>query len=182
MKRLETERLILRDFQESDAEGLFAYAQNPKIGPAAGWAPHKTLEESQYFVRMFIQADDVWALEDKVSGKLAGSLGLHHDDKRSIPTARMIGYVLAEEFWGRGLMPEAVRAVLRYVFTEMALDIVSVNHFPSNTQSKRVIEKCGFRYEGTLRMAARKFNGELTDHVCYSMTRREYASNMARRI
>lgn len=174
MKTLETDRLILRAFTEDDSEAVYDYARNPNVGPAAGWAPHESVEDSQRIVRMFIQADDVWAIVDKTSGRLIGTIGLHRDTKRSIHEARSIGYVLAEEFWGRGIMPEAVKAAIRFGFETLRLEIISVDHYPYNAKSKRVIEKCGFRYEGTLRKAARLFNGEVVDHVCYAITREEY--------
>jgi len=174
MKTLETPRLVLRAFRETDADDVFAYAKNPKVGPAAGWKPHADREESLRIVRMFIAQDEVWAIEDRESGRVIGSIGLHRDRKRDHPGARMVGYVLAEAYWGRGLAVEAVRALQRHAFEGMGLDILSVVHFPFNAQSRRVIEKCGFTYEGTLRRATPVFSGEIYDDVCYSMTREEW--------
>lgn len=174
MKTLETERLILRTFEESDAADVFAYAQNPNVGPPAGWPPHADIEESQRIIRMFIQADDCWAIVDRKTGHVIGSLGIHQDGKRNHPGARSIGYVLGEPHWGQGLMPEAVQAVLRFCFEEMGLKIISAFYFPFNTQSRRVMEKCGMKHEGTLRMCTRIFSGEIYDDVCYSITQEEW--------
>jgi putative acetyltransferase len=88
----------------------------------------------------------------------------------------MIGYVLAEPYWGRGYMTEAVERVLAHCFSELGLDLVSVYHFPFNNRSRRVIEKAGFVYEGTLRKASTIYDGSVYDDVCYSMTRDEYES------
>lgn len=174
MKTLQTERLILRDFEESDAADVFAYAQSANVGPAAGWPPHRDEEESLRIVRMFIQAGDVWALVDRATGKVIGSLGLHQDGKRDYPHAKMIGYVLSEAYWGQGLMPEAVKAVMQHAFEDLGVQILSAMYFPFNLKSRRVMEKCGMKYEGTLRMAMRVYSGEIYDEVCFSITRDEW--------
>jgi ribosomal-protein-alanine N-acetyltransferase len=107
-------------------------------------------------------------------GKVIGSIGLHIDRKRNNDNVRMLGYVLSEDYWGKGLMTEAAREVIRYAFEDMGLDLISVYHYPSNIRSKRVIEKCGFQYEGTLKRASVIFNGNIYDDVCYSLTREDY--------
>lgn len=174
MQRLETERLILREWRETDVDDLYAYAQNPNVGNAAGWKPHESREESLERIRIFRRGAEVWAVELKEEGRVIGSIGLHADDKRANPGARMLGYVLSEDYWGRGLTPEACRALIRYGFEEMSLDLISVIHYPQNARSRRVIEKLGFRYEGTIRRATPVYSGEIYDDVCYSITREEF--------
>ena len=174
MKTLETERLTLRGFEETDDVDMFAYASNPNIGPSAGWPPHMNIEESRKILRMFIQADDNWALVDKAGGHVIGSLGYRRDAKRTNDHAYEIGYVLSQDYWGQGLVAEAVRAVLRYLFMDLHADVVSAVHYPFNTQSRRVMEKCGMKYEGTLRKSARLFTGEVHDAVCHAITKDEY--------
>ena len=149
---LETERLILRAFRLSDAPAVFAYAQNPNVGPNAGWKPHATLAESEGIVRYFIEKGEVWAIEDRQTGRVIGSIGLHKDERRDLEGARMLGYVLAESHWGRGLMTEAASRVLRHAFETLSLEIVSVYHYPFNARSGSVIRKCGFTPEGTPRV------------------------------
>ncbi len=176
MKRLETPRLILRDWTEDDLEDLYGYASDPEVGPAAGWKPHESLEESRKILtEMFLGSTQVWAVEDRETGRVIGSVGLHGDAKRpGVPGVKMLGYVLARAAWGRGLMTEAVGEVLRYAFEEERLSMVSVFHYPFNSRSRRVIEKCGFRYEGTLRRASSRYDGVLLDDVCYALTAEEY--------
>ena len=146
MKTIETSRLVLREFRQSDLDDFFAYAKSEKVGPMAGWKPHENIEESQKILNMFIEENEVWAIEDKHLNKVIGSIGLHQDAKRSNPQARMLGYVLSEDYWGSGIMLEASRALLNYAFNECRYDLVSVYHFPFNLQSKSVIEKIGFKY------------------------------------
>ncbi len=174
MITLETRRLVLRAFREADAPDVYAYAKNPKVGPPAGWKPHASPEESLAIVRSFIREDEVWAIVDKATGHVVGSIGLHKDDKRGNARSRMIGYVLAEPYWGRGLAVEAARAVMRFAFDTLSMDVLGIIHFPFNARSRRVIEKCGFRYEGTIRRATPVYTGEVYDDCCYSITREEY--------
>jgi len=180
MKTLETERLILRPFRISDTDDFYEYSVNPEVGPNAGWKPHESKDESLSIIKRFIEADDVWAVELKENGKVIGSVGLHEDSRRRGIAARMLGYVLSRDYWGQGLMPEAVKEVQRFAFEELGLDIMSVNHFSFNERSKRVIEKSGFTYEGTLRRALRLYDGRITDDCCWSMTSEEYYKNKAK--
>jgi len=176
MKTIETERLILRTWRLEDFGDFYEYASDPSIGPSAGWKPHTDRMESLNILISFIEGNEVFAVEDKISGKAIGSIGLHPDRKRNNPNVRMIGYVLAKPFWGRGLALEAVNAVLEFAFKDSNLSMVSVYHFPFNQQSKRVIEKAGFSLEGVLKEAAILPNGQITDDVCYSLKKEEYLS------
>lgn len=176
MKTLQTERLILRPWQESDLDDFYEYARDPEIGPNAGWEPHTNREASRSILQLFVSQNEVWAIEHQQDGKAIGSIGLHMDRKRSGVNARMLGYVLARQYWGQGLMTEAARCAIRYAFEELQIDILSVYHYPHNMKSRRVIEKCGFRYEGTLRSASRIYDGTVMDDVCYSILKEEYIS------
>lgn len=110
---IETERLLLRPFRESDAEAFFECCQNPNIGNNAGWKPHGSLEESQEILRsVFISQSGIWAIILKEDGRLIGSVGIIPDPKRENPQARMLGYWLDESHWGKGYMTEAVQSVL----------------------------------------------------------------------
>ena len=180
MKILYTERLTIRPFQMRDLDAFFAYAKTPDVGPNAGWKPHANKEESARLLVDFIEKDESWAITDRETGKLMGSIGLHEDQARGYRRARSLGYVLASECWGRGLATEAAKAVIAYAFDDLGADIVSVRHYPFNLRSKRVIEKCGFTYEGTLRRAVLLYDGSIQDCVCYSMLREEYHSGMDR--
>ena len=171
---LQTERLVLRMFDPGDTVDVFAYAQSPLVGPMAGWPPHRIIEDSRMVVDRFIRSGDVWAIVEKKSGRVIGSVGLHADRKRDVENAKMIGYALGEKFWGRGYATEAATAVLRFAFETLECPIISAYHYPHNTKSKRVIKKLGFSMEGTMRLASTLTNGCLCDDVCYSLTHDEY--------
>ena len=146
---LQTERLTLRPWRESDLQDFYAYASVDGVGQMAGWTPHKDIEESKGILDRFIAGKHVFALEHQ--GKVIGSLGIEEYSEEYYPelsniSGREIGYVLSKQYWGRGLMPEAVNAVIKYLFDTVKLDFILVGHFTWNKQSARVIEKCGFRY------------------------------------
>ena len=148
---LETPRLILRPWTMVDLPDFFEYASVPGVGEMAGWPHHTSMEISRQILNSFIGEKNVLAVTDRESGKVIGSLGLHpswaNDDPRySGLKVKEVGYVLAKDYWGRGLMPEAVGAVIPYCFDVLGLDALTVGHFTENAQSKRVIEKCGFTF------------------------------------
>jgi len=172
---LSTARLVLRTFDPSDAVDVYAYAQNPKVAAMAGFAPHTSLEESREMVRKFIQKGEIWAIVEKSTGRVIGTISLQADSKRpKMENARSMGYMLGEECWGQGYATEACREVLRYAFEELGCEVVSVNHFPTNQKSRRVIKKLGFTPEGTLRHAVRLPDETVTDVMTYSLLREEY--------
>ena len=145
---LHTRRLTLRPWRLSDWEDLYAYASVDGVGQMAGWLPHRDRSDSLEILERFIAGKKTFALEHQ--GKVIGSLGIEEYNEEQLPDlgekrCREIGYVLAREYWGRGLMTEAVEAVLCYLFDDLFLDAVVCGHFPSNTRSARVQEKCGFR-------------------------------------
>lgn len=147
---LETERLILRPFEAKDLYDFYEYASVEGVGEMAGWPHHRSLEETSRVLKVFMETtDDLFALVYKANGKVIGSLGVHdrkRDEGVEAKVQREIGYVLSKDYWGKGLMPEAVERVLRYCFEEKDVDVLWVAHFVENAQSKRVIEKMGFQF------------------------------------
>lgn len=174
MKRLETERLILRPWRVEDAEDLYVYASTPKVGPMAGWKPHENFEESKKILAMFMKEEDTWALELKETHHVIGSVGLHESKRAGFSYDREIGYVISEDCWGQGLAVEAVKAVLAYAFDELEMETLLAAHFSFNSQSKRVIEKLGFEHQMHLAEACVRFDGVVLDDEIYSMTREQY--------
>lgn len=150
---LHTERLVLRPWRETDLEDLFEYASVDGVGQMAGWLPHKSIEESRKRLDRFISNKKTFALE--YQGKVIGSCGLVDYNEEYHPElaplqGREVGYILAKDYWGRGLMPEAVKAVVQYLFEVEKLDFIIAGNFERNRQSARVIQKCGFTYVKTI--------------------------------
>ena len=144
---LKTNRLMLRPFNIDDLGDFYEYASVDGVGQMAGWLPHKNKEESLSILKMFIDEKKTFAIV--YNNKVIGSLGIEEYDEKQLPEyadklGREIGYVLSKDYWGKGLMPEALNEVIRYCFEDLKLDFLACGHFTDNNQSKRVQEKCGF--------------------------------------
>ena len=145
--QLETPRLRLRPFAPEDCEDLYEYARDPRVGPIAGWPVHNSVENSLEIIRTVFSAPDVFAVVERESGKVIGSAGFVGEHREELPGPDdELGYALHPGFWGRGLIPEAARELLRWGFEERGLRTIWCNHYDGNQKSRRVIEKCGFRY------------------------------------
>lgn len=168
--KIETDRLILRPIVESDAEEIYEYSQGRNVGINAGWKPHESIEETREVIQtVFLNQNYVFGVVLKETGKLFGSIGLIPDPKRENDKARMLGYAIGENYWGKGYMTEAVLALLRFGFEELDLDLISAYCYPSNERSRNVLRKCGFHYEGVLSMAEKRYDGEILDNECYAI-------------
>jgi RimJ/RimL family protein N-acetyltransferase len=151
---LETARLILRPWKETDAESLYEYAKNPFIGPFTGWPVHTSVENSRQIIREILSADENYAVTIKNIDVAIGSIGLMIGDKSNLDIAvdeAEIGYWLGVPYWGRGFIPEAVCELMRYAFDELGISVIWCGYFDGNEKSKRVSEKCGFRFHHTER-------------------------------
>lgn len=173
---LETRRLLLRPVEERDADDLFEYASDPRVGPAAGWPVHKSREETLEIIRTVFANPRSFALELKENGKMIGTAGFV-DGHQGLPPGPddEIGYCLSPAYWGRGLIPEAVRELLRWGFEELGLGTVWCNHYEGNEKSRRVIEKCGFRFRFS-REEDVPLMGERRMTHFYALTREERRS------
>ena len=173
---LTTDRLTLRPWRESDLNDFYEYASVDGVGQMAGWKPHRSIEESSMILESFIAGKNIFALDHR--GKVIGSLGVHSYNEAHHPelqdmTGVEIGYVLSKAYWGQGLMPEAVQAVIAWLFQEIELDFIVCGHFDHNDRSRRVIEKCGFRYvKNSLHMTRYDTVENCRDYILYHLKRR----------
>jgi len=147
---LETKRLILRRWEDSDAENLYKYAKDPDIGPIAGWPAHQSIEESRDVIRNVFNGKEAYAVCLKSDGKAIGAIELKlngHTDMTDRDDECELGYWIGKPFWGQGIIPEAAKEMLRHGFEDLGMTRIWVGYYEGNTKSKRVQEKCGFRYE-----------------------------------
>ena len=143
----ETKRLILRPWEESDAPALYKYASDPDVGPSAGWAVHKDVEDSLNIIRTVLSAEGTFAVIVKENGgEAVGSIGFFQTDVNDLREIEL-GYWIGKSFWGRGYIPEAMDRLMEYLFEERGESRLWCAHFDFNERSRRVIEKCSFRYE-----------------------------------
>ena len=147
---LETEWLILRRWKDSDAESLYEYAKDPDVGPIAGWPAHQSVEESRRVIRDVLTGKEAYAVCLKTGGRAIGAIELKlngHTDMTEREDECELGYWLGKPFWGQGMMPEAVREMLRHAFEDIGMNKVWAGYYEGNSKSKRVQEKAGFRYQ-----------------------------------
>jgi Acetyltransferases, including N-acetylases of ribosomal proteins len=151
---LETNRLILRKLTLKDDQDLFEYASDDNVTRYLSWDTHKTIEDSRSFILFTLgryerdEAGD-WGIIYRETGKLIGTIGFSWYDFKN--RRAEIGYVLAKNFWGQGIMPEAARQIVKFGFEEMGLNRIECCHFLPNEKSGRVMQKIGMSYEGIAR-------------------------------
>ena len=131
--KLETDRLILRPWTEADAESLYEYAKDPAVGPIAGWPPHKSVEESLSVIRnVFLKSAQCYAICEKNSDKAIGSIELKlkgRTDMTDRDDECELGYWIGKDFWGRGLIPEAAKALLDRAFSDLKMTTVWCGYY-----------------------------------------------------
>ena len=166
---LETKRLILRPWEVSDAQDLYEYAKDPQVGPIAGWPPHTSVENSLEIINGILSKPETYAVVLKGKGHTVGSIGLMIGDASNIglpDTEGEIGYWVGVPYWGQGIIPEAVKEMIRYAFEELKLEKLWCGYFDGNTKSKRVQEKCGFVYHHTNKDFLWPLMGDIrTEHI-----------------
>ena len=149
---LETNRLILRHWQESDADILFEYASDPDVGPIAGWPVHESREYSFDVIRNVFNGPECYAVCLKDSGLVVGAIELllnGRTDMTDRDDECELGYWLGQPFWGRGYMLEAASALIRHGFEDLGMTTIWCAYYDGNLKSKRVQEKLGFVYHHT---------------------------------
>ena len=181
---LETNRLILRPWEEADAEELYKYAKDPAVGPIAGWPPHTSVENSCEIIRSVLSAPETYAVVLKETGKPVGSVGIMFGENGNAPMGEQeaeIGYWIGVPYWGRGLISEAVRELQRRCFEDLNCTVVWCGYYDGNIKSKRVQEKCGFRYHHTEKDKPCNLMGDIrTEHFTY-LTKEDWKKNKIKR-
>lgn len=164
----------MRLAEEKDAADVFEYARDPKVGPIAGWPPHRDVDESRTIIRTVFAAPGTAVMELKENGKVIGTVGFVDRHRTEFPGPDdEIGYALSPAYWGRGLMPEAVREVLRHGFEDMGLNTIWCAHYDGNDKSRRVIEKTGFRYRFSENGRVELMDEVRLEHY-YALTKEEW--------
>ena len=177
MERLMTNRLILRPWKLSDVEDLYDYAKSDLVGPNAGWPPHEWISESRAIIKKFIDEKCVYAIELKSSNKVIGGIGIHKrepDPALKDLKQREIGYVLNPKYWGNGYVPEATNGLIKYGFEVLSLDLIWCGHYSDNYKSKRVNEKCGFKFHFKKNETLSLLENKTVETWYYKMTRNDY--------
>lgn len=171
-----TTRLILRRMLKRDSADMFEYAKDPAVSKFLLWNPH----ESEAYTRRYLtylqsryRAGDFydWAVVWKDADKMIGTCGFTSINLEA--NSAEVGYVLNRQYWGFGIAAEAVRAVLRFGFSELHLHRIEAHYMEGNERSRRVMEKLGMRYEGTFRDSLWVKGNYVSVGVC-AILEREY--------
>ena len=165
----------IRKWELSDAKDLAAALSNKKVQDNLrdGLPYPYTEQDGKDFISAMLSADEneTFAFAITVDNMVIGSIGIFRQENIHRQTAEL-GYYIAEEYWGKGIMTEAVRQICEYVFRESDIIRIYAEPFVYNIASCRVLEKAGFQYEGTLRSNAVK-NGKVMDMKMYSLLKEE---------
>ena len=177
LPKIETKRLILRPISINDIDNVFEYAKNPLVGPNAGWKPHANKNETEVFVKYAIKKREfgqpgIYAIIFKEDEKMIGTIEIHSFNQYK----GEIGFVLNPDYWAKGIIVEAAKAVIVYGFEILHLKRLQYGYFQYNTRSKRVCEKLGFSFEGVFRNKIQKYDGSIIDEVIASITTEDYTS------
>lgn len=177
MPELETGRLILRKLTMHDAEDVYAYSRDPEVARHVLWDAHRSIGESRAYLRYMLRKYRMneaasWGIELKETGRIIGTVGFMwvQDDNR----AAEVGYSLARAQWDKGIMTEALTAVIEYSFLTLRLNRIEAIHELSNPASGAVMRKCGMIREGTMR--EKLFNkGKYVDVDLYAILRKDFS-------
>jgi RimJ/RimL family protein N-acetyltransferase len=173
---LETERLILRPWKETDAEECYKYAKDPLVGPAAGWPVHISAENSRQIIRDVLMKPETYAIVLKETDRPVGSIGLHRNGLATKDDEAELGYWIGVPYWGRGFVPEAARELLRHAFEDLKLGRVWCGYYDGNDKSKRVQEKLGFKHRTTKEVPVPQM-GETRKGHANLLTKEEWLAN-----
>lgn len=176
--RLLTRRLELRPWAEQDAEELFKYAKDPRIGPIAGWLIHTSVENSREIIRGVLSAPETYAVILRENGLPVGSIGIIDPEASHVdisPDDRELGFWVGVPYWGQGIIPEAVHALLARCFDNLGCNAVWCGYYDGNDKSRRCQEKCGFRYHHTEYGKSRELMGDVQDEHFTRITSEEWA-------
>lgn len=160
---MQTERILLRRWLETDAEALYKYASDPDVGPRAGWPPHKSIDESLEVIRTFFNNGTTWAIVLKETNEAIGAMGYFTQSTSNIPIGKddcEVGYWVGKPHWNKGICTEALRMMLDYCINIKHFDNIWCDHFTGNPASGRVMEKCGFKDTGKLNRCSNLLGGD----------------------
>ena len=174
---LQTERLILRPWEEDDAESLYEYAKDPAVGPIAGWPPHTSVENSREIIRDVLSADETYAVCLKQDNRAIGSIGLISPAQSHTALGAdelEIGYWIGVPFWGRGLIPEATERLIRHAFEDLGYSALWCGYYEGNEKSKRCQEKTGFTFHHIERDVPCELMGDVRTEYFTRLTKDEW--------
>ena len=172
---IKTERLILRRFTVEDAPAMYRnWASDPEVTKYLTWPAHSDLKISRMVLEDWVGEYEKenyyqWAIE--FEGQAIGSISVVSGNDRVEMVH--IGYCIGKAWWHRGIMTEALGAVIRFFFVDVGVNRIETRHDPNNPHSGAVMRKCGMKFEGTMRQSDWNNQG-ICDAIWYSILRSDY--------
>lgn len=176
--KLETDRLILRRFTLLDAPKMFEnWANSDDVTKFLTWQPHTSINQTEEVIKQWINSYSEpnfyqWAIELKEIGEPIGSISVVKIDETIDEI--ITGYCVGKNWWGRGIVAEAYKCVIGFLFKEVGVNRIMGRHDTNNPNSGKVMLKCGLKYEGTLRQASTHRSAKKCDLAIYSILAEEY--------
>lgn len=167
-------RIVIRDLHVSDLDAFYEYGKSEYVGPNAGWKPFPSITIASRILNSMILSNETYAVAAREGNHLIGTISLYHQTIRKNNRVLSMGFSLNHDYWNQGLMTEAVKLILDFAFSKTDCELLEVGHHVGNYGSKRVIEKCGFHFDGRLDKYKRLYDGRLIDADFYSLTKEEY--------
>ncbi len=174
----ETPRRRLRRWEHKDFQAYVMIVSDPEVMAPAGCQPADTLDAAAALFARDLRNDLCYAIVLRENDEVIGRIKFQSDLRRFHVNSLSIGYELRRDKWGRGYMTEALAAMVTCAFEKKKVDVLAVSHYSDNERSRRVIEKCGFRLEGVVPWACKRFDGKICDDVCYSILREDYINGL----
>ena len=180
-QNIETDRILLRKFKIEDANDMFKnWAADPEVPKYLNWLPHKSLDETKELLNLWIKEYDNehcyrWCIVNKENNEAIGSIDVVHLFKDACCCE--IGYAMSRKYWGQGIMTEAFKSIISYLFEKANFNRIQARFDVDNPASGRVMQKAGLSYEGTMRQSNTKNNGQFCSCTLYSILKEEWLKN-----
>jgi ribosomal-protein-alanine N-acetyltransferase len=175
---INTERLLLRRFEFTDANDMFKnWANDCEVTKFLAWKPHENIEVTKEIIEKWVNEYENnntynWAIELKEIGEVIGGISLVKLDEKYYSCE--IGYCMSRKHWGKGIMSESLKAVINHLFLEVGFNRIVARHDTNNIASGKVMVKSGMEYEGTLRQVKIRDNKEFYDLAIYAILNEDW--------
>ena len=177
-KKIETERLILRKFEKDDVQDMFNnWSNDADVTQYLSWNAHSEIGVTKLIISNWVNAYEnmetyIWGIVPKDYGKVAGSISVIETSDKNMSCE--IGYCLSKNYWNKGLMTEALCAVIDYLMNDVKMNRIFGRNDPNNLASDKVMKKAGMSLEGTLREVKHLGNDIFSDSNIWSILKKEY--------
>lgn len=177
MRKIETKRLIIRNWKLNDYLDIYELNSDEKVNPSAGCLVIKDMEKAKNMLNSLVNSNLSFAIELKNENKVIGTIGMDEiipDKSFENLKQRYIGYRLNSNYWDKGYATEATKYFIKYLFEELQLDLIWSSHFNFNNKSKNVLNKCGFNYKFSESKIVKALENRMVTELFYNMHKEEY--------